>query len=32
MLALAEDLPLEVLEGDHHDCHIVEGLSVERVF
>lgn len=32
MLALAEDLPLEILESNHHDCHVVEGLPVEGIF
>ena len=31
VLAPAEDLPLEVLEGDEHGGHVVEALPVERV-
>jgi len=31
VLAFAEDRPLEVLECDHYDGHVVEGLSIERV-
>lgn len=29
VLALTEDLPLEVLESDHNDSDVVKGLSVE---
>jgi hypothetical protein len=31
VLALAENCPLEVLEGYHYYRHVVEGLSVEGV-
>ena len=32
VLALAKNLSLEILESNHHNCHIVEGLSVKRIF
>ena len=31
VLALAKNLSLKVLEGNHHYSHVVEGLSVQRV-
>lgn len=32
IFAFAEDLTLEVLEGYHDDCHVVERLSVKTIF
>ena len=32
MLTLSKHLTFEILEGNHHDRHIVEGLPVERIF
>jgi hypothetical protein len=31
VLGLSENLSFKVLEGDHHHCHIIKGLPIERV-